>query len=94
MFSLAWCARLLSVSNGEAAKSILKDAQSLGQCDEIEISGAFLIANEGKKSAALAALNHLNTSASRSAAFMIKLNNIGSKNALSWSVDAGDLPPG
>ena len=86
---LAWCARLLSVSDCEAAKSILDTAKSLGHCEEIAIADAFLTAAKGKTSDALAALYEINTSASRSAAFIIQWNNVGPKDALSWSADAG-----
>ena len=81
--ALAWCARLLSVSNSEAAKSILDTAKSLGHCEEIAIADAFLTATKGKTSEALTALNEINTSASRSAAFIIQWNNVGPKDALS-----------
>lgn len=89
MVGLAWCARLLSASNRDAAQSLLGSAKSLGKCEEIAIADAFLIAAEGKVSDALASLNKIDTSESRSAAFIIQLNNVGPRDALRWSAEAG-----
>lgn len=89
MVSLAWCARMLSVSDRSKARTVLNDAQALGHCDEISIAEAFLTTADGGKSDALAALNDLDTSASRSAALIIQLNDIGPRDALRWNSDAG-----
>ena len=89
MVCLAWCARLLSVSNRDAARSILSSAKSLGKCDEIVIADGFLTAAEGKTSDALASLNDIDTPDSRSAAFIVQHIYVGPKDAIRWSAEAG-----
>ncbi|MEV8468002.1 hypothetical protein AB0T83_14595 [Fluviibacterium sp. DFM31] len=89
MAGLAWCARLLSVSNREVAQSVLAAAKTLGTCEEIAIADAFLTSAEGKVSDALASLNRIDTSETRSAAFIIQLNHAGPSDALRWSAEAG-----
>lgn len=89
MAGLAWCARLLSVSNRDVAQSVLAAAKTLGTCEEIAIADAFLTSAEGKVSDALASLNRIDTSETRSAAFIIQLNHAGPSDALHWSAEAG-----
>lgn len=89
MVGLAWCARLLSVSNRSAAQSALKSAKSLGNCEEITIAEAFLDAAEDRVSDALASLNEIDTSEARSAALIIQLNHVGPSDAIRWSAEAG-----
>jgi hypothetical protein len=89
MAGLAWCARLLSVSNRDVAESVLASAKTLGTCEEIVIADAFLTSAEGKVSDALASLNSIDTSGTRSAAFIIQLNHAGPSDALRWSAEAG-----
>lgn len=89
MVGLAWCSRLLSVSNRNAAQSALKFAKSLGNCEEITIAEAFLDAAEGRVSDALASLNKIDTSEARSAALIVQLNHVGPSNAIRWSAEAG-----
>ena len=89
MVGLAWCARLLSVSKRDVARSILSSARTLGTCEETAIADAFLAAAEGKVSDALASLNCIDTLDARSAAFIIQLNHVGPGDALRWSAEAG-----
>ncbi|MEL7282563.1 MAG: hypothetical protein AAGK79_19585, partial [Pseudomonadota bacterium] len=89
MVGLAWCARLLSVSNRNSAQSALKSAKSLGNCDEITIAEAFLDAADDRVSDALASLNEIDTSEARSAALIVQLNHVGPSDAIRWSAEAG-----
>ena len=89
MVGLAWCARLLSISNRKAAQSAFKSAKSLGNCDEITIAEALLDAADDRVSDALASLNEIDTSEARSAALIVQLNHVGPSDAIRWSAEAG-----
>ena len=96
--ALAWCVRFLSRAEelGKAEK-YLKLAKELGTCQEIDIADAFISSQRGDKKAALSTLASLDSSLSRSAAFMIVAHHDGSQEAVDWlksaGIDASDLDP-
>lgn len=88
--ALAWCARLLSLTDDfEKAEGILKHAISLEDVTEAKIAKAFIISQQGDKSAALQTLASINTNASRAAGLMIVVHHEGAENALRWLHNAG-----
>ncbi|MBL1272106.1 MAG: hypothetical protein COB25_006630 [Oceanospirillales bacterium] len=91
--ALAWCARLLALSEAEdEAKLFLELAESLGSCNEIEIAKAFLLSKNGDRSDALTLLAAIPSPAAYSAALMIVANLEGAASAISWLQDAGVEP--
>ena len=94
--ALAWCARLLCRSDKQdKAVENLQFAESLGNCPEIEIAGAFIASQIGDMSAALNVLAGIDSPCSRSAALIIVAHHLGAKGALDWmsdaNIDATDL---
>jgi len=88
--ALAWCARVLSPTDGlERAEDFLELANTLGDCAEAKIAGAFVVSQKGDKSAALQALAGIDSGASRSAGLMIVTHHDGAETALKWMTEAG-----
>ena len=86
--ALAWCARLLlSKADRTEAEAILEAARRLGRGDAIDIAAAFLAFYEGQPADALSRLAKLDTSESRSAAFMIMVHSRSPEGALQWLDD-------
>lgn len=89
-WALAWCARLLSVSeNLEQAEEFLELAEPLGDFPEAKIAEAFVISQKGDKASALKALADIDSDASHSASLMIVTHHDGAENALGWMDAAG-----
>jgi len=64
--ALAWCARLLSISDdGTEASKLLEVAEQLVDCDDIKIAKAFCLAAIGQHQPALSALSTLNSQTAR-----------------------------
>ena len=88
--ALAWCARLLSVSEAiERAEWFLKRAKALGNITESKIAEAFIISQKGDKAAALSALADIDSDVSHAAGLMIVAHHDGAAGALRWMDDAG-----
>jgi len=88
--ALAWCARLLSRTDKLCkAEEYLAFAKSLGVCPEIMIAEAFVSSAKGDKTSALEILVCVNSSMSRSAAFMISTNHEGIEGAINWFRKSG-----
>lgn len=89
--ALAWCARILSGKNFEAAKIALDEAKTHGITDEIIITQAFIQAYGPKKdrAGALASLDALKTPASFSASLMIVAVDEEPSVPLSWLNSTG-----
>jgi hypothetical protein len=86
--ALAWCARLLLVkSDRTEAIAILEVARKLGSGAVIEIADAFLTFYDGRLADALSRLARINTSESRSAAFIMMVHNRSPEDALQWLDD-------
>lgn len=85
---LAWCARLLlGKSDRTEAVAILEAARKLGSGAVIEITDAFRTFYDGSPEDALSRLARINTSESRSAAFIIMVHSQSSEDALQWLDD-------
>jgi tetratricopeptide (TPR) repeat protein len=83
--ALAWCARILSVSDEiETAKEYLDAAKLLGVCREIDIAEAFICSKVEGKNAGLKILGKYNTPETRSASFMIVATHEKLESALAW----------
>ncbi len=83
--SLAWCARILSVTNHlDKSKQYLSEAKKLGDNVDCEIADAFIASREGDKSKAISTLIKLASPAAYSAAFMILVHHDGIEAALQW----------
>ena len=86
--ALAWCARLLlSDSDNSEPKKFLGLARRLAKCTAIEIAESFLAFYEGRSADALLRLSMLNTSESKSAAFIIVVKSRSPEEALQWLHD-------
>lgn len=95
--AIAWCSRLLSLTEIDKAEEYLKVAKTLGNCPEIEIADAFICSQKGDKHAALSILASLILPLSRSAALMIVAHHEGYQVAVDWletvGLSAADLDP-
>ena len=87
--ALAWCARLLSISNAPKAEEYLNHAKTLGTCLELTIAEAFILSQKGENSTSLNMLATIDSPAARSAAFIIVTHNEGAESALDWLKQAG-----
>ncbi|MFC5700160.1 hypothetical protein ACFPVX_02605 [Cohnella faecalis] len=87
--SLAWCSRLLSITEVDKAQELLNHAKALGSCPEINVAEAFITSKKGDKHAALTALASENSPLSRSAAIMIVVQHDGALGAIVWFEHAG-----
>ena len=89
--ALAWCARLLSVSqdNTEQANEFLKQAKVCGNHEETKIAEAFILSAAEDKAAALQLLADINSDASRSASFIVARHKDGAKGAIEWMNNTG-----
>ena len=89
-WALAWCARCLSYSEHiDKAEEFINLAKNLEECPEISIADAFISSQKGDKSAALKTLASIDSSASRSSAFMIVAHHEGEEGAVNWLNAAG-----
>lgn len=86
--ALAWCARLLSLSDANKAEEFLKKAKALEKCEEIQIVEAFINSRKGDKQAAMNILANLNIPLSRSASLMIVADHEGALAAIDWLASA------
>ena len=83
--ALAWCARILSVSDEiDTAKEYLDAAKKLGVYQEIDIAEAFICSKVEDKNGALKILGKHNTPEARSASFMIVATHEKLEGALEW----------
>ena len=94
--ALAWCARLLSLTEkSDEAQKLLDLAKSLNTCAEVTIAEAFVSSKKDGKKSALKILSNLNLPASHSAGLMIVANHEGMRGAIEWlktaGVDVADL---
>lgn len=94
--ALAWCARILSVSDEiETAKEYLDAAKKLGTCQEIDIAEAFIFSKAEDTNSALKTLGKHHTPEARSASFMIVATHKKLEGALEWlkvaGIEASDL---
>ncbi len=88
--SLAWCARILSLSGDlEEAEGFLDLAKTCGDSPEVKIAEAFVISRRGDKAAALQSLASIDSNASCSAGLMIVANHDGGESAIRWMTNAG-----
>ena len=87
--ALAWCARLLAHKKIETAREYLNLAKQLGTCPEINIAEAFIASYASDKKSALDILATIDSSSSRSAAFLVVAHNEGAKGAIDWSKREG-----
>ena len=88
--ALAWCARILSVSDElPKAEEYLTVAKKLGTTPECEIAQAFIYSQKGEKSDALSSLNKITSPSSRSASLMIVAHHEGAEEAINWLKIAG-----
>ena len=89
--ALAWCARVLSVSqdNTEQANKFLEQARVCGNHEETKIAEAFIRSAAEDKAAALQLLANIDSDASRSASFIIVRHKDGAKGAIEWMNNAG-----
>lgn len=86
--ALAWCARVLSRSEElDRAEAFLLLAKTLGDNLETQIAEAFVLSQNGDKTAALQALAGIDSGASRSAGLMIVAHHDGAEGALQWVND-------
>lgn len=90
--ALAWCARLLTLTELHKAEEYLKLARGVGHCPEIEIANAFICSQKGDRGTALSALAGIDTPISRSAALMIVTHHDGAEGALNWLETSGIKP--
>ena len=83
--ALAWCVRLLARNEElDKAETYLDLAKELGTSEEIGIAEAFVASQKEDESAALSKLEDINSTNSRSSAFMIVTNHRGRQKALDW----------
>ena len=97
-FALAWCSRLLSITeNNESSIQYLNKAKDFGCIEEIDVAEAFIVAQEGDISSALTNLMAKSSPLCNSAAFMIIAHHQGAAESLKWLEDSGfsfsDLDP-
>jgi hypothetical protein len=87
--ALAWCSRIISISDIVQAEVFLDIAKRVGSNQEIEIAEAFINYQKGQKQIALSSLAALDSSNSRSAALVIISINEGPQVAVDWMTDIG-----
>ncbi len=88
--TLAWCARLLAISEYKAkSDELLGCARQLGDTPEVTIAEAFRLSSDGKYEEALGKIVKLDSSLSRSAAFIIVANNKDAASAIDWLTKSG-----
>ena len=90
-WGLAWCARILFGSEDylDKAQEYLDIAKILGDSKDIQIAEAFLLSQNGNKTAALKTLAEVDSSSARSASLMIVANHDGPEGAIRWLNNAG-----
>lgn len=95
--ALAWCARILSHLDIDAAEEAFNFAHSLSTSKEIELAEAFLISQKEGCEQALTFLQPRDYPSARSAALIIVANHNGKSATLDWFRDTGlhpnDLDP-
>lgn len=82
--ALAWCARILSISDKHAAERYLRCAEMIGSCHELDVAYGFIRAQETNVTQALVALKETQTPLSRSAALILVKNAKNAAGAFSW----------
>ncbi|WP_269537088.1 PIN domain-containing protein [Cerasicoccus fimbriatus] len=87
--ALAWCSRILYISDVELAKEFLDSAKEAGSCLELQMAEAFLLVQDDQKPQALKLLSKLDTPAARTAALMIVAQKDSARNAINWASEAG-----
>jgi hypothetical protein len=88
--ALAWCARVLSMSEDKnEAQKLLAAARKLSECEEVHIANAFCQAAAGSIQSALSSLALLNSPSAKTAAFQIVLNRDGAAKSMRWLSNAG-----
>ncbi len=91
--ALAWCARLLVYSDEQSkAEEYFDLAKSIGSYPEVDIAGAFISSQNADKEGSLKILAGIDSSLSRSAAFMIVGKHDGAEGAVDWLNKAGIDP--
>ena len=95
--ALAWCSRILCFEDREKAEEFLECAKGLATSHETIIAEAFLTSQKGKKNDALNILAEVDSSMSKTAAFMIVAHHNGRQSAIDWlktaGIDANSLDP-
>lgn len=95
--ALAWCSRILCFEDREKAEEYLECAKGLALCHETTIAEAFLTSQKGEKTDALNTLAEVDSSMSKTAAFMIVAHQNGRQSAIDWlktaGIDANGLDP-
>ena len=87
--ALAWCVRFLSRTEElETVEEYLTVAKNLDICDEVRIAEAFVLSRKKEKGNALKILKGIDSSMSRSAAFMIVSHHKGLQGAIDWLISA------
>lgn len=93
--AIAWCSRLLSLTDLDIAEKNLRVAKKIGDCSEIKIAEAFICSQKDDKQTALKLLADLNIPLAYSAALMIIANHEGVREAIEWldivGISAQDL---
>lgn len=88
--ALAWCARLLAFEHTSRAEDMLNQAKLLGSSDALcLISNAFIAAASGDNNGALFILSALQTSAARTAAFIVANKGDSFEECTRWLAQVG-----
>lgn len=87
--ALAWCSRILTISELTKAEVYYRLAKRLGSNLEVCIAEAFINSQKGQKQIALSLLAALDTSLSRSAALIIVSRHDGLQGAVDWITSTG-----
>ena len=91
--ALAWCVRIFQRTEElDKTEEYLAIAKNLETCDEVKIAEAFVLSRKKKKNDALKILAGIDSSMSRSAAFMIVSHHEGLPGAVDWLSSAGVDP--
>ncbi len=95
--ALAWCSRILCFEDREKAEEFLECAKGLAPSHETIIAEAFLTSQKGKKNDALNNLAEVDSSMSKTAAFVIIAHHNDRQSAIDWlktaGIDANSLDP-